>query len=419
MEFESEVERRRCAVALVGEGIPIAEVARRLGRSRWWVYEWLGRYRRSGDEGLIARSTAPRQRPTKTSTSTVGKILDTRRRLVDQPEASIGAWSILAQLERDQWPDIPSIATIERILADARVTRRRRKRDRSNEEKLPLPTVTSPGIWQQTDWVQDRYLTGGLRFNSIQTSDVGSHAIASGQFLDRSMVSAVTFLLEQAWPTLSIPQAMSVDNAFAHTTHPNNPFTAWIRACLLFGVEAIIGPPGRHGWTNHIEAVNYLWQQRTIWAQRFNNLDDLRAGSRRAVDWLNTCRPILDPDHYGTRYPAEYINTHTDTLKWPPDITVADHLNTRGSLTLPLAKGRITFIRHVTDHNTITIADTHWPIPPTISHGKAVIATLTTDNNSLEIRHKGEHVTTHPYPITHPTIDPHYPPHTTSLLNHV
>ncbi len=357
--------------------------------------------------------------PPQPARPTVAKILETRTILEEQPEASIGGLSILAQLERDGFDGIPSVATIERILSDAEVTRQKRKRDRSKEVKLPLPKVTSPGVWQQADWIQDRYLTGGICYQSIQVADVGSHGITSGQFLDRKMITAVAFLVEQAWPKLSIPQAMSVDNAFAKTTHTNNPFTNWVKACLYFGVEAIIGPPGRHGWTNYIEAVNNEWQNRTIRAERYASLDELRQGSDRAVEWLNTCRAMHDPDIEGTRYAAEYIACYANELRWPPDITIGDHLDKKGNLTLPISEGRITFIRHVDDRHTIKIALTEWPIPTSIPIGALVTATITTGNQRLEVRHQGEPITGFDYPINHTIEKPHYPPADKSLLHHV
>ncbi len=423
MEFGSEVERRREAIRLVAERVPVAQVARRVGRSRKWVYKWSKRHRAQGDCGLEDRSRAPALQPARTPDATVTKILETRTILEEQPEASIGGLSILAQLERDGFDGIPSVATIERILADAGVTRHKRKRDRSKEVKLPLPKVSVPGVWQQADWIQDRYLTGGICYQSIQVADVGSHGITSGQFLDRKMITAVAFLVEQAWPKLSIPQGMSVDNAFVKTTHVNNPFTNWVKACLYFGVEAIIGPPGRHGWTNYIEAVNNEWQNRTIRAERYASLAELRQGSDRAVTWLNTCRAMHDPDIEGTRYPAQYIARYADELRWPPDITIGDHLDKKGNLTLPVSDGRITFIRHVTEHNTIKIALTQWPIPATIPIGALVTATITTSSQRLEIRHQGEPVTGFDYPIKHTikhTIkQPYYPPAAKSLLHHV
>src|SRR5690606_12478898 len=109
----------------------------------------------------------------------------------------------------------------------------------------------------------DRWLEGGIRFNSIQAGCVGSGAIASAQYLTRTIRDASEFLLENAWPTLSIPQAISVDNAFVATTHPHNPFTIFVRLCLFFGTEVIVSPPGGLGWTNQILAVNNPWQART------------------------------------------------------------------------------------------------------------------------------------------------------------
>lgn len=416
--FDSEVERRREAVRLVDNGVSVAETARRVGRSRWWVHQWLNRYRAEGDDGLVDRSRARKTQPAQTSPVTVAKILKIRRDFEDNPAASIGALSILAKMERDRWPDIPSIATIERILSSAGVTRPK-QRNRRSGVRLPLPETTTPGVLQQADWIQDRYLTGGIRYQSLQIADVGSHGIASGQYLDRTILTAVTFLLEQAWPRLSIPQAMTVDNAFVKTTHKDNPFTNWTRACLYFGVEVVIGPPGRHGWTNHIEAVNNEWQNRTIRATRFTSLDDLRQGSDRAVEWLNTYRPILDPNVCGTRYPAEYINHNADTLRWPPTITITDHLNQRGDLILPVSEGRITFLRHVTEHHTINLAHTNWPIPADIAKGALVTATITTANKRLQIRHQGEPIARFDYPTTHAITQPYYPPAATSLLQHV
>jgi len=419
VEFGSEVERRREAVRLVNEGVSVAETARRIGRSRRWAHKWLKRFRAEGDNGLLDRSRARRTQPDRTSPQSTAKILATRTILEGQPEASVGALSILAQMERDGWPNIPSVATIERILSDAGVTHRSKRRDRSLEVKLPLPSVTEPGVSQQADWIQDRYLTGGICCQLLQISDVGSHGVASGQFLDRKMITAVTFLVEQAWPKLSIPQAMTVDNAFVKTSHKNNPFTNWVRSCLYFGVEAIIGPPGRHGWTNHIEAINNELQNRTIRAEHYSNLEELRQGSNRAVEWLNTCRPILNPNIYGTRYPAQYITNHKDQLRWPPHITIADHIDRHGTLKLPISDGRITFIRHVTNGHTIKIALTHWPIPPTIPIGALVTATITTADHHLRIRRQGQPVTHYDYPITHTITTPYHPPAANSLLHHV
>lgn len=351
--FESEVDRRREAIRLViDDGVGKADAGRQVGRTRQWVSKWLRRFREHGDDGLVDRSRAPKTRPTKTPRDVAAKILEIRESLADDPVANVGALTILSELERARFTPIPSLRTIDRILHTAGVTRKTTKRQRTGN-KLPLPVVTTPGIWQQADWVQDRWLEGGIKFNSLQIADVGSHGVASGQYLNRTLLNAVMLLVETAWPALSIPLAMGIDNAFSSTTHPNNPFTIWVLACLYFGVEVIVSPPGVVGWTSHVEAVNNEWQRKTIWVQHFDSLNALRAGSNRAIEWLNTRRAVLDLDLCGTRHPADYITANQHLLRWPPTFTIDDHLDHKGNLHLPLAAGRITFIppRHRTPHH--------------------------------------------------------------------
>jgi transposase-like protein len=419
-EFESETDRRREAIRLViDDGVGKADAGRQVGRSRQWVNKWLRRYREHGDEGLLGLPRTPLRQPTKTPPGVVAKVLQVRIRLDDDPVANMGALTILSEMERERCPSIPSIATIERILHTAGVTRPNKKRQRTGV-KLPFPVVTTPGVWQQADWIQDRWLEGGIKYQSLQIADVGSHGVTAGQYLNRRLLTAVRFLVEHAWPFLSIPQAMGTDNAFTSTTHPNNPFTIWTRICLFFGVEVIISPPGDLGWTNHVEAVNNEWQRKTIWAQHFDSLNALHEGSDRAVEWLNTRRAVLDPDLCDTRHPAEYIDANRHLLRWLPPISIDDHLDRKEILHIPLAAGRITFLRHVDEHQTINIAGVNWSTGDTVPIGGLVTATIATADHRLEIRHQGEAVKRFDYPIKHPIVDPYYYPLSDqSLLHHV
>lgn len=410
------MELRWQAVRLVEAGLGVTEVGRRLGRSRRWVHKWLRRFRADGEAGLTDRSRAPKTTLPTIDAMTVAEVLRIRGKLEDDPVASVGAESIQATMERGGWKPIPSVASIERILSREGRTRPYRHKIRS-ENKLPLPVVTRPGVWQQADWVQDRYLEGGIRFQSLQATDVGSGAIASQQYSTRTALNAVTFLVQEAWPVLSIPYAMGTDNAFVKTTHPHNPFTLWTRLCLFFGVEVLIAPPGGLGWTNHVEAVNNLWQARTIRARRFYSIDELRVGSQQACHWLNHYRPLHNPTRHGTRYPIEVIAHHADTLRWLPPITLTDHQDRTGKIHIPLAAGRITYIRHASQHRTIEIANITWPLPDHIPIGALITATITTHTHTLTLRHQAHPIATYPYPIKHPITDPYYPPAEHGLLD--
>ena len=101
--------------------------------------------------GRGLRSINRRGRPPRV----VAKVLEVRQSLSDDPVANVGALTIVSELERERFAPIPSLRTIDRILNAAGVTGQWTRHERSGN-KLPLPVVTTPGIWQQADWIQDR-----------------------------------------------------------------------------------------------------------------------------------------------------------------------------------------------------------------------------------------------------------------------
>ena len=419
--MDEGVELRRKAVVLAAAGWKPGVIGRELGRSREWVRVWLQRYEAEGEAGLVERSRRPHTSRSRLPQATVDEIVLVRRFLESDRHANRGPKAVAAEIERRSIIDaVPSLASIKRVIAVEGLARPYRKRRRSSASILGLPEVTDPGVWQQADWVQDRWLEGGIRFSSLQIGDVGSHMMSCGQHRRRTQSAAVRQLTEQAWPQMSIPLAMGVDNAFSKTTHRNNPWTSWIRVLLLLGVEAIISPPNSLGFTNHIEAVNWLWQDRTINRHHYTSLERLTADNHRFLDWANTRRAILNPARCGTRYPVEYVTTRTDTLRWPPPgFNIDNYPLKKGTLQIPLAKGRITFLRHINPGHTITIAHTNWPVTGKLPTGALVVAAINTATSQLEIRHQGDLTDSHHYPVPKPTINPQHPTATTGLLDHL
>jgi hypothetical protein len=100
--------------------------------------------------------------------------------------ANVGAKAIRARMRRgDVVGEIPSIASIKRVLKDAGVTRAYRTKRRSTRAILGLPTVTRGGVWQQSDWVQDWWLEGGIKYQSLQIS--GLFGILCRRRLDQGL----------------------------------------------------------------------------------------------------------------------------------------------------------------------------------------------------------------------------------------
>lgn len=416
VEFESEEARRAEALRLVTEeGLSVTAAAAAVGRSRRWLSKWAARF--NVGEELSDRSRASSTSFRASSEDFVDVVLEYRRRLETDPVSSVGGLSILAAMERDGLTGLPSVRSIERILTRAGVSRpRTKKTSRSTVPILPLPQVGHvPGIWHQSDWIQDRYLEGGIRYNSIQLVDMGSGGGIAHQYQHRTMTNAVEFFLEHGWPQLSIPRAISVDNAFSKTSHPHNWWTLFVRLCLFFGTEPVISPPRELGWTNGAENFNNLFQDRTIAKRRYPNLELLAEDTDLFNHWANHLRPLHLPAITGTRYPAELIDNVGDTLKWPPPLFIADHQDSKGRLRIPLTAGRVTFLRRVHQQG-IQIAQHHWNID--LPDHSLVVASITTGDATLTLRHQAETLRTYPYPIPHPVTDPHYPPHPYSIYHH-
>lgn len=403
------------------EGWGTSAVATELGRSERWVRKWASRYEAGGEAALVGRSRRPHCSPNRLDDMVISEVLKVRGELEDDRHANVGAKAIRSRMQRDGVVgEVPSIASIGRVLHDANVARAYGKKRRSAKSVLGLPAIVMAGIWQQADWVQDLWLSGGIKYNSLQVSDVGSHMISSGQYLKRSIYNAVKHLITTAWPVMSIPLAMGTDNAFARSSHRDNPWTLWVKILLMFGVEAIVSPPHTLGFTNHVENINGLWRDRTINRWRYNTLDELRTDTGQFVDWANCDRAILKHSSFGTEYPAEHVAAITDQLRWLPDGFDLDSYIDKGGLnTLPIAKGRVTFLRHVEQNHAITIVQSRWQVPETLPIGGLVIAGIDTATGQLTIRHQDDIVAQHRYPMTPATIDPIRPPAHRGLLDYL
>ena len=421
MVVDIEYELRARAVGLAGEGWKTAAIAAELGRSSWWVRKWVRRYEADGEVGLECRSRRPERSPERLDDTVRVGILKIRSELEKHRHANVGAKAIQGRMQRDGIvAEVPSVASIKRVLKDAGVTRPYRHKHRSGISILGLPAMIRAGVWQQADWVQDLWLGGGIKYNSLQISDVGSHMVSSGQWFHRTIYNAVKQLVSQAWPSMSIPLHMGTDNAFARSSHRDNPWTLWVKILLMFGVEVIVSPPGTLGFTNHVEYINGLWRQRTINRWHYNTVDDVRDDSDLFVEWANHDRNVLDEDIFRTQYPAQHIDSITDQLRWVPDgFDLDSYIGSGGINTLPVAKGRVTFLRHVDEQHTITIVQNHWHVPESLPMGGLVIAGIDTASGNLTIRHKDDIVAQHRYPMKPATIDPIHAPVTTGLLDHL
>lgn len=341
----------------------------------------------------------------------VDRILEVRAQLEAHPFANRGAEAIRYELLR-QGEKAPSESTIERALTRAGATRPSQAGDHTPQHR-PLPTVTKPGRWQQIDWVGPRWLARRVRFSSLHLVDVGGGGAASAQYPDERLWRTVGFLTGRAWPALSIPFHLQTDGAFVAQAPGAGlrPFNPFVRCCLFFGVEVVISPPEELGWQNWVESFNGLWQARTIRRHTYHTPEEVSADSDLFIDYYlwNKPHPRLHTGIHGTRFPGQLIDNHRESLRFPPaGFFIDDHTDKLGQLRIPLAKGRLSYLRRVQPGGVIEIARSHFFVPLN-TVGLVVCATILTGSRRLVIRHGGETIATHPFPIPEPPVDPYHP----------
>lgn len=421
--FGSERDRRQHAVGRVREGgVEVAAAAGEVGRSRQWLHKWLTRFDTAGPAGLETCSRAPHRRPTVTPSEVTRRVLEVRDRLEAHPFANRGAEAIRFEMITAGDETVPSEATIERILTRAGRSRHRSRSSASSQPR-PVPAVTRPGVFQQIDWVGPRWLARQVRFSSLHLVDVGGGGAAAAQYPNELLGHTPQFLTEIAWPALSIPLHLQTDGAFIAQPPRSlpTPFNPFVRCCLFFGVEVIIAPPNELGWQNWVESFNGLWQDRTIRRHPYHTVDDVKHDSDRFIDYYlwHKPHPRLHAHIHSTRFPGQLIDNHHQQLRFPPDgFTVADHTDRNGHLHIPLARGRLTYLRRVQPGGVIEISRSHYPVPAS-TVGHVVSATVHTASRRLIIRHAHETIATYPFPVPSRTISPYHPPATRGLYHNI
>jgi transposase len=125
---DTEYELRLRAVGLSDEGWKTSAISEELARSQWWVRKWIDRYEAEGDTGLCDRSRRPKRSPDRLDDTVRAEILKTREALEEHRHANVGAKAIRSKTQRDGTVgEVPSGASIKRVLKDAGVTRAYRR----------------------------------------------------------------------------------------------------------------------------------------------------------------------------------------------------------------------------------------------------------------------------------------------------
>jgi hypothetical protein len=415
-------EERFTAIHLLRAGQTVKEVAAQLGRSERWVRKWRSRQAAASWPGLASRSRAPKQHGHCLPEAVHWAIAAARRQL--EVEATLGSGlkyvggpAVRARLRDWQVLPLPSVPTIERVLAELGLTKPPATAQ-TDAVVYPHLQPTRPLQLCQVDIVP-HYLSGGTLLACFNALDVVSHYPTGQVYARQRAVDAVAFLLH-VWQTIGIPQYTQVDNQDCFSGGHTHPYVLGqvLRLALYVGTELLFSPvdhPESNGFVErfHQDYNRHVWQD--------THLQNQAAVQQQTEHFLVLYRQSPHQAALHDRTPQEvHAQTHPQCLD--PAFTLPEQK-------LPLTAGRVHFIRRVSSEGTVSVLNVAWHVPNADPHkGVWVTIQFQTTGATLTIydaapdRPERVCLATYPFPLNdevrpwrQPVASATPPPSTTSV----
>jgi len=346
-----ELTARQRAISLRLAGQPVKHICSALGRCEAWFHRWWRRYLEAGPEGLYDRTRANHHVAQHIAPELERAILSIRRRLQAHALPAtryslIGAAVILAELKTLGLRPLPCARTIERVLARNGLTAPRvRLAPLLPRQEYPGPQARASNQLHEVDLVGPIYVQGsGHRYYIWIGKDAFDGAVCLRLASSRRMDEVLGFLGE-CWKDLGRPEQVQIDNAreLAGWGPTARTLSRVIRLCLRFGVSPVFIPAGEPQFNGSVENFNG-WFQEPLFQRRFKRPGDLRRELARLQQAVNTqhVHPRL-----GGQTPAQH-RRGLRLQKLPASFEVPTGR-------LPLAEGRVIFIRRVSAAGTVTV----------------------------------------------------------------
>ncbi len=414
MKNQNEYERRCKAIQLYDEGVGFNKILQLVQRGRFWLSKWLKRFKEQGLKGLKDKSRTPKRIWRKTSEHMVKKILSIRAELEAHKTrrsafSGIGAEVIHWELKQKKIRNIPAIPTIAKILSRYGKTGRTKTKGNSNKQPYPYFKAEKIGDLRQTDIVGPRHLRGPkgvTRFYSFHTVDVAGHTVSASQFPDKQTISLCRHLIE-TWRSMGIPNVSQMDNEMAATGGGRYPYSIsqFTRLHLLMGIQPVFIPQGEPGRNASVESFND--QERVIRRHNCPTLGVLKRTNERFLQYYHYEKPHrgLTQKGHSTRFPGVLRDRLWKSFRHlPKGFSLDKYIDSNGHLSLPIAKGRVSFIRKVDSHGKIEVNASTYFIKRRLE-GQYVIATIFTHRKRLVVKQENKIIKSFSFPIKGCIID--------------
>ena len=377
----NEQALRREAIRRRLQGQRRCDICHDLNRATSWFDKWWAEYRRNPTTDFADRSRAPQRSPQQMPASVVQSVL-TLRQMLEQASTPqtryglIGAQAIRTRLKQLHLSPLPSVPTIQRILAQHHLTH-------------PLGAASTAAYYP---WVHPwdvnaifatdiitKHLRGGAEIQNFHTIDHFSHAVCLSQHLDKTTHTSCLHLL-RSWASLGLPDLHQFDNegAFAGGHTHRRVLGQVVRLCLFCGVEPLFTPYYEPKRNYQIESFHSLWVS-AFWSRhQFGTLCEVEEQSPLFRHWYMY---HYEPPALSGQTPAQLrrgvrVRLLSANLR---------RLIPEGRL--PLTEGRLHFLRKVGPSGAIEVLNEVWQLGSRWS-GEYVRATINTQEQTLSFWHK-------------------------------
>lgn len=283
----SVVEQRYQAVlAVIRDGVPVVEVARRFDVSRQAVHRWLRWYEAQGLGGLADRSHRPPRCAHQMDPAVEVWVLEARRRNPDW-----GPRRLVHEAVRAGVDPLPSRSGIYRLLRRANLIdpTARRKRDRRFKR---WERGGAMELWQM-DVVGGVLLADGREAKVLTGIDDHSRFVVCGGLMLRATSRAVCAHFADAMRVHGVPQEILTDNGKVFTGRfgPKDVEVLFDRICRENGIDHLLTAPRSPTTTGKIERFHRTLRQEFLTGRVFADLPAAQAELDAWVVTYNHDRP--------------------------------------------------------------------------------------------------------------------------------
>jgi len=294
------------------------------------------------------------------------------------------------------------------------VMARRIKKNQKETTAINLIHISMLKRWaicnRQTLWAPGiSGLNGVVRFYSFNTVDVAGHTAFTSQCTNKQTLSLCRHLVE-AWRYLGIPWVSQMDNEMAAAGGGRYQFSIsqFIRLHLFLGIHLVFIPQGEPGRNAAVESFNALWQERVLQRHNCPTIGALRRTNKRFLQYYHYGKPHrrLTTKENGTRFPGILKDQIWESLRHLSDnFCFEAYIDSKGNLKLPIAKGKVSFIRKVDSHGRIEVNGFPYFIRKKLER-QYVVATIFTHSKKLVVTHENEIIKSFTFPIKDQIVNP-------------